>query len=216
MVYRSGSAAEVFETQLAQFARPEMRSVRADFEVGAGAGGALAAAALRSAMTANRVLARQIGWGCVPAGQVSPIPELRTLLGLAPGAKPSSVRSSGMGLTCPAGTQPHPICRARTRLAVIAERSAAAARAPPAPAPTSKSALTERISGRANCASCVSNTSAADPERYTISSSVGAGSAPRRPTACPAWHRRHGDLHFRSGSGQYSCPQTPQETGQPD
>jgi len=46
----------------------------------------LAAAILNAAIRANRVLARQIGWGCVVGGQVKPIPELLALLGLAAGA----------------------------------------------------------------------------------------------------------------------------------
>ena len=46
----------------------------------------LEAAILNAAVRANRVLARQIGWGCVVGGQVRPIPELLALLGLATGA----------------------------------------------------------------------------------------------------------------------------------
>src|SRR5262249_37789558 len=48
--------------------------------------GGLAAASLNAAIRANRVLTRQIGWGCVVGGQVRPIPELLALLGLAAGA----------------------------------------------------------------------------------------------------------------------------------
>jgi hypothetical protein len=46
----------------------------------------LDAASLNAAIRANRILARQIGWGCVVGGQVRPIPELLALLGLAAGA----------------------------------------------------------------------------------------------------------------------------------
>jgi hypothetical protein len=54
---------------------------------GAGAGAALSGARLATAVQANRSWARQIGWGCVVGGVVSPIPPLRTLLGL--GANPT-------------------------------------------------------------------------------------------------------------------------------
>ncbi|HXH14313.1 MAG TPA: hypothetical protein VNP04_31695 [Alphaproteobacteria bacterium] len=46
----------------------------------------LEAAILNAAIRANRLLARRIGWGCVVGGQVRPIPELLTLLGLAASA----------------------------------------------------------------------------------------------------------------------------------
>jgi len=42
----------------------------------------LSGAALARALTANRTLARQIGWGCLQGGQAQPIPELLAFLGL--------------------------------------------------------------------------------------------------------------------------------------
>jgi hypothetical protein len=46
----------------------------------------LTAAARTAAVNANRRNARRIGWGCVVANVVRPIPQLRTFLGLAAGA----------------------------------------------------------------------------------------------------------------------------------
>lgn len=53
---------------------------------GSAPGPGLAPAVLNNALRANRANARQIGWGCIRAGVLSPIEQLRTLLGLAVGA----------------------------------------------------------------------------------------------------------------------------------
>lgn len=96
MSYRNGFEQGPFETYEGAFetfageAYPfetELYSAYEDFEGGAPVAGAgLAPAALNVALRANRVLARQIGWGCVVGGIVRPIPELGALLGLPAGA----------------------------------------------------------------------------------------------------------------------------------
>jgi hypothetical protein len=52
---------------------------------------ALGGAALARAVAANRVLARQFGWGCVIGGHVQPIQEILTLLGLVAGASEEDI-----------------------------------------------------------------------------------------------------------------------------
>ena len=48
--------------------------------------GELSASAISKAVQRNRRLARALGWGCVVAGQVRPIPEIQTHLSLPPSA----------------------------------------------------------------------------------------------------------------------------------
>jgi hypothetical protein len=52
---------------------------------------ALSGAALARAVAANRILARRFGWGCVIGGNVQPIQEILTLLGLAAGASEEDI-----------------------------------------------------------------------------------------------------------------------------
>jgi hypothetical protein len=57
-----------------------------EFELEFEGEGELSPSQLADAMRANRVYARQIGWGCVIGDIVSPIPQLRGLLGLPAGS----------------------------------------------------------------------------------------------------------------------------------
>ncbi len=54
----------------------------------------LAGPTLAAAVTANRILARRHGWGCVVGGAVRPTTRVRTLLGLAAGATEEAVAQS--------------------------------------------------------------------------------------------------------------------------